>query len=92
MTKKKLELVRLHLTGFLVVFFQAGIGAMVTMWGLQILAAICGLEFVWEPVLKHLFLSFSFLAFFPGQEYWTVQVEGPDGQLHTIVGREPELY
>lgn len=92
MTHEKFVLTRLHLIGFATVFFHAGIGAVITLWGLQLLAFLCDLSFEWQPVLQHLFLSLSLLALFPGQQYWTVQVTGPDGRLRTIVGREPETY
>ncbi len=84
----KMRFLALYLTGFFHVFLHVLVTAMLVMWGMQFVAALYGETFNWSNVFLQLFLSLSFLAFYPGQQLWTYRLLGPDGKHYTIVGRE----
>lgn len=88
MTLGKLRLVGFYLYGFLLVFGQAIIVSIMAVWVLQGGALVFGESYDWGAILEHLILSLTFLAFFPGQKVWSFYLEGPDGQIHTIIGQD----
>ncbi len=77
----------IHLYGYLLVFLQAFGASLLLMWVLQTLAISFGETYDWAAVLWHLFLTISFVAFFPGQQVWTFRLQDQYGRLFTIVGR-----
>jgi hypothetical protein len=87
MNVSKLKLLTVHLTGYFHVFLHVLVAAMLMGWALQLLATMHGEAYNWTGVFMHLFLSMSFLAFFPGQQVWTYRLKDADGVVHTIVGR-----
>lgn len=90
MSLSNLRLLSLYLTGFFHVFLHVLVVAMLLGWGLQFMAMLHGEVYDWTGVFLHLFLSLSFLAFFPGQQVWTYRLKDRDGTVHTIVGRPPD--
>ncbi|MEP4196637.1 MAG: hypothetical protein ABJL99_13490 [Aliishimia sp.] len=89
MEQEKAKLISFYLYGFMLVFGQAIIVSVLAVWGLQTLAFLFGETFEWGAVLRHLILSLTLLAFFPGQQIWTFRMRGPDQQMYTIVGCDP---
>ena len=85
-----IRLLALYLTGFFHVFMHVLVASMLLLWGMQIVAVLHGEVYNWSNVFVHLFLSLSFLAFYPNQQYWTYRLRGPDGAHYTIVGREQD--
>lgn len=88
MQREQAKLLGLYLRGFLQVFLYIFLTSLLAMWALQALALAFGEAFDWGAVLMHLFLSLSFLAFFPGQKLWTYRMVDDCGRTHTIVGDE----
>jgi len=79
-----------YLWGFWLVFLQAIVFSVLIMWGIQAIAFAAGEVFDWGAVLHHLILSLTFIAFYPGQQFWTFRMEDPDGVIHTIIGAQAE--
>ncbi len=88
MASKQRQLLGLYLRGFLQVFGYIFLTSLLVMWILQSLAIAFGEHFDWGAVLIHLFLSLSFLAFFPGQRLWTYRLQAQNGRMYTIIGTE----
>ena len=86
MLRHQVHVLLIYLVGFALVFAQAAAAAVLVMWGLQTLALAFDEAHAWDAVVRHLFLTFSLLAFFPGQKFWTVRMRGWDGQDYVIVG------
>ena len=83
----KTYVLAIHLYGYVLVFFQAFGMSLMLMWVLQTLALSSGETYDWAAVLWHLFLLFSFVAFFPGQTFWTLRLTDSRERVQTIVGR-----
>lgn len=88
------HLVGLHLAGYAVLAFQALLVAFFGTTAFFVAGLASGILVPAGPVLSHLFLSFLFLALFPGQRIWTFRLTDCHGQPRTIVGcpSEFELY
>ena len=80
------RLLCLYLLGFGIVFLHAACAGLLTVWALQFLAMAFDETYAWGAILWHLFLSYSFLFFYPGQRFWTVVVRDGRGRAHVIVG------
>ena len=81
-----------YLWGFVQVFAQAAALAMMVYWLLQFGTLATG-AWSFDPVAvyQHLFITFSFLFFFPGQRFWTHTRTGPDGKTYVIVGAKDRV-
>ena len=90
MSATKIKLLFLYLTGFFHVFMGALVASMLLGWGLQFLGALHGETYDWSTVFIQIYLSISFLAFFPGQQLWTYRLRDAEGVEHTIIGRPLE--
>ena len=86
MREKQARSLALFLQGVLHVFLYIFLTSLLVMWSLQALAMPFGESFDWAAVFTHLFLSFSLLAFFPGQQVWTYRMYTRDGRSCVIVG------
>ena len=84
------RLLYIYLNGFLQVFLHAMVASVLLLWCMQAIAFAHGLSFDWQAILRHLFLSLSLLAFFPGQTFWTFRLTDRGGRTYTIVGREDD--
>lgn len=89
MTDDAVKVLKLHLRGYIHVGAHVFAVSVLMMWGIQTLALVNGLQFDWSEVLTHLFLSLTFLAFFPGQTFWTYRLADESGNVHIIVGAWP---
>ncbi len=83
------RLITFYLWGFAQVFAQAAALSLLTLWTIQWGAiAVAAPRFDPNPIYIHLFVSFSFALFFPGQTFWTHTRKGPDGKTYVIVGAQ----
>ncbi len=88
LTREQTDLLKIHVTGYALVIGQAFVVSILALWGLQVLAIALEESHDWPAILRQIFLSLCFLAFFPGQQFWTFRVEDKDGRVHTIIGAE----
>lgn len=87
MSKEKVSLLWLFLKGCVHVLIVIAILSLLLFWVLQSMALFVYDEiYDWQNILGHIILSMTFLAFFPGQRFWTHQVEDDEGRCVTIIG------
>ncbi|MFK7876638.1 MAG: hypothetical protein AB8B71_12800 [Paracoccaceae bacterium] len=86
MTCFQRKLLSIHLKGYALIFLKLAIFSLISLWVIQIAALSFGETYDWQNILRQIFLSLCFVAFYPGQTLWTFRVTADNGDVHTIVG------
>ena len=90
MTRSRIRLLAIYLTGFAHVFLIAFGLALVGLWLLQAGAMAFGEHFDWKAILAQLFLTISFVLFYPGQTLLSYHITDRAGRRYLIVGQDEE--